>query len=75
LKVVYLFLLLVTSESSYYWKKIEVKTFLTCDEIFEALVEFKEVKNGYLGFYNNYTVGSHYCINAHGKWYLGTEYE
>jgi hypothetical protein len=68
--------LLVTSETSYYWKKIEVKTFLTCDEIFETLVEFKEIENnGYLGFYNGFVVGSYYCVDTHGDWYLGTEYE
>tara|TARA_Y100000361_G_scaffold135015_1_gene134565 strand:- start:35 stop:259 length:225 start_codon:yes stop_codon:yes gene_type:complete len=73
-KVVYLVLALLTSES-YVLHKVKFETTLTCDEIHEAVIEFKEIGDRTYPIYKNKVAFAHWCLDEQGNYYLGAEYE
>ena len=68
MKVVYLVLALVTSES-YVLHKIKFET-TTCDEIHES-IKYKEIDGRTITTYQNKIAFAHWCLS----YYLGYEYE
>ena len=75
MKVVYLILTLISGEESYILHKIKFETILTCDEIFDAVIKYKDIGDRTYPTYKNKVVFAHYCLDVVGDYYLGTEYE
>ena len=74
MKVVYLVLAIITSEG-YDLQKIKFETTLTCDEIHEAVIEYKNIGERTYPIYQNKIAFAHWCEDQQGNYYLGYEYE
>jgi hypothetical protein len=70
-KVVYLVLAVLAGEDGYELERIKFNTILTCDEIFEATIKFKQLDGRILPTYKNRVAFAHYCLDDKGDYYLG----
>ena len=55
--------------------KIKYETYLTCDEIHESTIKYKEINGRTITTYQNKIAFAHWCLDEKGNYYLGYEYE
>ncbi|NND23327.1 MAG: hypothetical protein HKN86_01405 [Acidimicrobiia bacterium] len=67
MKVVYLVLALLTGES-YVLDKVKFETTLTCDEIFDSLIKFKQIGIRKYPIYKNKVAFAHWCEDGKGNY-------
>ena len=52
-----------------------IRDSLSCDEIFDAVIKYKDIGDRTYPTYKNRVVFAHYCLDEIGNYYLGVEYE
>ena len=67
MKIVFLVLVLLTSEG-YVLHKVKFKTTLTCEEIHNSIIKFKEIKIRTYPIYKNKVAFAHWCEDKKGNY-------